>query len=67
MCRVSIVVEYRNYLYVCIYIIRKSKMQFKPPVILNYLPFQGYTSDVVLYVVCFGVDFCTVFTFYVSR
>ena len=31
-----------------------------PLVILNYLPCQGVTSDVILYVPCFGVGFCTI-------
>ena len=41
--------------------------RFKPPVILYYWPFKCGTTDVVLSVACFGVGFCTVFTFYVSR
>ena len=38
-----------------------------PPVILNYRPFQCGHSDVVLYVACYGVIFCAVYNFYVSR
>ena len=33
---------------------------------IQYIRFQGDTIDMVLCVACFGVSFCTVFTFNVS-
>ena len=36
--------------------------RLKLPVILNYCPFQGGTSDAVFYVACFNVTFCAFFT-----
>ena len=37
--------------------------RFKPPIVLNYWPCQCGTSDVDLYVPCFGVSFFTVSPF----
>ena len=39
--------------------LRTRLNRFKPLVILHYLPFQCGSSDVVLYVGCFGVSFCS--------
>ena len=40
--------------------VRYPMNRLKPPVILNYRMRQGGTCDMVLYVPCVGVDFCTV-------
>ena len=36
--------------------------RLSPPVILSYRPFQCETIDMFLYVACFGISFCSVFT-----
>ena len=41
--------------------------RLKPAVISYYCPFQGGSVVVVVRVACFGVSFCTVFTFFISR
>ena len=37
-----------------------SKPGLSPPVILYYSSFKGDTSVAVLFVLCFGVEFCVV-------
>ena len=44
-----------------------KRLKPTPQFCFNYCHFHGSTCDVVTCFACFGVNFCTVFTVYVSR